>query len=162
MTNIIDNTYTALANTVELHLKEKDYITSYLGRCKSYYGYLKSTAVRLRCTTQIMGITEISWETSQDEEQNQIRLLQKTPTQSPTKNDEWTEQYRVLGEILACCTVCSTLANLPYKKLDLFGDMTYVWTENSSVNGNEKIPSMSNFISPYIIFGKKIMKKCII
>jgi len=43
MTNIIEHTYTALANTGELHLTEKDYSTNYLGRCKSYYAYLKST-----------------------------------------------------------------------------------------------------------------------
>ena len=43
MTNIIENIYTALANTGELGLTEKDYSTNYLGRCKSYYGYLKST-----------------------------------------------------------------------------------------------------------------------
>ena len=41
MTNIIEHTYTALANTGELHLTEKDYSTNYLGRCKSYYAYLK-------------------------------------------------------------------------------------------------------------------------
>ena len=43
MTNIIEHTYTALANTGELHLTEKDYSTNYLGRCNSYYAYLKST-----------------------------------------------------------------------------------------------------------------------
>jgi hypothetical protein len=43
MTNIIEHTYTALANTGELHLTEKDYSTNYLGKCKSYYAYLKST-----------------------------------------------------------------------------------------------------------------------
>ena len=41
--NIIENTYTALANTGELDLTEKEYSTNYLGRCKSYYAYLKST-----------------------------------------------------------------------------------------------------------------------
>ena len=43
MTNIIEHAYTALANTGELRLTEKDYSTNYLGRCKSYYAYLKST-----------------------------------------------------------------------------------------------------------------------
>ena len=43
MTNIIENTYKTLANTGELDLTEKDYSTNYLGRCKSYYAYLKST-----------------------------------------------------------------------------------------------------------------------
>ena len=43
MTNIIENTYKTLANTGELDLTEKEYSTNYLGRCKSYYAYLKST-----------------------------------------------------------------------------------------------------------------------
>ena len=42
MTNIIEHTYKELANTGELRLTEKDYSTNYLGRCKNYYGYLKS------------------------------------------------------------------------------------------------------------------------
>ena len=59
MTNIIEHTYTALANTGELHLTEKDYSTNYLGRCKSYYAYLKttgrqaSTEVLLKLWTQL-------------------------------------------------------------------------------------------------------------
>ena len=43
MTNIIEHTYKELANTGELRLTEKDYSTNYLGRCNSYYAYLKST-----------------------------------------------------------------------------------------------------------------------
>ena len=43
MTNIVEHKYTALANTGELRLTEKDYSTNYLGRCQSYYAYLKST-----------------------------------------------------------------------------------------------------------------------
>ena len=43
MTNIIEHTYKELANTGKLRLTEKDYSTNYLGRCKSYYAYLKST-----------------------------------------------------------------------------------------------------------------------
>ena len=43
MTNIIENTYKTLANTGELDLTEKEYSNNYLGRCKSYYAYLKST-----------------------------------------------------------------------------------------------------------------------
>ena len=43
MTNIIEHTYKELADTGELRLTEKDYSTNYLGRCKSYYAYLKST-----------------------------------------------------------------------------------------------------------------------
>ena len=43
MTNTIEHTYKELANTGELRLTEKDYSTNYLGKCKSYYAYLKST-----------------------------------------------------------------------------------------------------------------------
>ena len=43
MNNIIEHTYTSLANTDELRLTKKDYSMNYLGRCKSDYAYLKST-----------------------------------------------------------------------------------------------------------------------
>ena len=43
MNSIVEITYNDLTNITELNLTEKDYSTLYLGRCKSYYGYLKST-----------------------------------------------------------------------------------------------------------------------
>ena len=43
MTSMIETTCKTLANTGQLDLTEKDYSTRYLGRCKSYYAYLKST-----------------------------------------------------------------------------------------------------------------------
>ena len=43
MTSMIETTYKTLANTGQHDLTEKDYSTKYLGRCKSYYAYLKST-----------------------------------------------------------------------------------------------------------------------
>ena len=116
MTNIIEHTYTALANTGELHLTEKDYSTNYLGRCKSYYAYLKSTG-RQASTEVLLKL----WA--------QLRLAEKqAKTRNKTKYDFIKKHQpnnlqktaselsnRVLGELLARCTVCSTPANPPYK-----------------------------------------------
>ena len=116
MTNIIEHTYTALANTGELHLTEKDYSTNYLGRCKSYYGYLQSTG-RKASTDVLLKF----WA--------QLRLAEKqAKTRNKTKYDFFKKHQpshlhktgselsnKVLGEILSRCTVCSTPANLPYK-----------------------------------------------
>ena len=116
MTNIIENTYTALANTGELRLTEKDYSTNYLGRCKSYYAYLKSTG-RQASTEVLLKL----WA--------QLRLAEKqATTKNKTKYDFFKKHQpshlqktaselsnRVLGELLARCTVFSTPANPPYK-----------------------------------------------
>ena len=116
MTNIIENTYTALANTGELRLTEKDYSTNYLGICKSYYAYLKSTG-RQASTDVLLKL----WA--------QLRLAEKhATTRNKPKYDFFFKTQpnnlqktaselsnKVLGEILGRCTVCSTPANPPYK-----------------------------------------------
>ena len=116
MNNIIEHTYTALANSDELHLTEKDYSTNYLGRCKSYYAYLKST-VRQASTDVLLKL----WA--------QLRLAEKqAKTRNKTKYDFFKKHQpnnlqktaselsnKVLGEILGRCTVCSTPVNQPYK-----------------------------------------------
>ena len=116
MTNIIEHTYKELADTGELHLTEKDYSTNYLGRCKSYYAYLKSTG-RQASTDVLLKL----WA--------QLRLAEKqAKTRYKTKYDFFFKTQpnhfqktaselsnKVLGEILARCTVCSTPANPPYK-----------------------------------------------
>ena len=79
MTNIIEHTYKELANTGELRLTEKDYSTNYLGRCKSYYAYLKSTGrqastdVLLKLWAQL----RLAEKQAKTRNKNQIRLLQK-------------------------------------------------------------------------------------
>ena len=116
MTNIIEHTYTALANTGELHLTEKDYSTNYLGRCKSYYAYLKCTG-RQASTDVLLKL----WA--------QLRLAEKqAKTRNKTKYDFFKKHQpshlqktarkmsnKVLGEVLARCTVCCTPANPPCK-----------------------------------------------
>ena len=116
MTNIIEHTYKELANTGELRLTEKDYSTNYLGRCKSYYAYLKSTG-RQASTDVLLKL----WA--------QLRLAEKqAKTRNKTKYDFFKKHQpshlqktaselinEVLGELLAGCTVCSTPANSLYK-----------------------------------------------
>ena len=116
MTNTIEHTYKELANTGELRLTEKDYSTNYLGRCKSYYAYLKSTG-RQASTDVLLKL----WA--------QLRLAEKqAKTRNKTKYDFFKKHRpshlqktacelsnKVLGEILGRCTVCSTPTNPPYK-----------------------------------------------
>jgi len=116
MTNIIEHTYTALANTGELRLTEKDYSTNYLGRCKSYYAYLKSTGrqastdVLLKLWAKLRLAEKQANMKSKTKyaffKKHQPNNFQKTASELSNK---------VLGEILARCTVCSTPANPPYK-----------------------------------------------
>ena len=70
MTNIIEHTYTALANTGELRLTDNDYSINYLGRCKCYYDHLKST-----CKQQSTEVLLQLW--------TQLRLAEK---EQKTKN----------------------------------------------------------------------------
>ena len=116
MTNIIEHTYRELANKGELCLTEKDYSTNYLGRCKSYYAYLKSTG-RQASTDVLLKL----WA--------QLRLAEKqAKTRNKTKYDFFKKHQpsrlqktaselsnKVLGELLVSCTVCSRPANPPYK-----------------------------------------------
>jgi len=116
MTNIIENTYKELANTGELHLTEKDYSTNYLGRCKSYYAYLKSTGKQASTDVLLKLWAQLRLAEKQANKKSKTKYdffkkhppshLQKTATELSNK---------VLGEILARCTVCSTPANPPYK-----------------------------------------------
>ena len=116
MTNIIEHTYTALANTGELRLTEKDYSTNYLGRCKSYYGYLKCTGRQASTDVLLKLWAKLRLAEKQAKTRNKTKYdffkkhrpshLQKTASELSNK---------VLGELLARCTVCSTPANPPYK-----------------------------------------------
>ena len=116
MTNIIEHTYKELANIGELRLTEKDYSTNYLGRCKSYYAYLKSTGrqastdVLLKLWAQLRLAEKQANKKSKTKydffKKHQPNNLQKTASELSNK---------VLGELLARCTVCSTPANPLYK-----------------------------------------------
>ena len=116
MTNIIEHTYTALANTGELHLTEKDYSTNYLCRCKSYYAYLKSTGrqasteVLLKLWTQLRKAEKEA--KTKNESKNSFSKKTKTNQLQKTANEM---SNKVLGELQARCTVCCTLVNPPCK-----------------------------------------------
>ena len=107
-TNIIENTYTALANTGELHLTEKDYSTNYLGRCKSYFGYLKSTG-RQASTDVLLKL----W--------TQLRLAEKkAKVKDSTKNNfskkTRPSQLQIIANEMSKKVLCELLTR--YKKLD--------------------------------------------
>ena len=119
MTNIIENTYKTLANTGEHDLTEKDYSTKYLGRCKSYYAYLKSTgkqastAVLLKLWAQLR-LAENQAKTKNESKHDFFKKPQ--PNQFQKTARKMSEQ--VLDEILARSTVCRTPANPPCNQLD--------------------------------------------
>ncbi len=112
MTNIIEHTYTALANTGELHLTEKDYSTNYLGRCKSYYAYLKSTGkqpsteVLLQLWTQLR-LAEKQEKTKNKSKQSFFKKRQPNQFQKATRE----MSNKVLDELLARSTVICTPPN---------------------------------------------------
>ena len=115
MTNIIENTYKTLANTGELDLTEKDYSTKYLGRCKSYYAYLKSTG-RQASTDVLMRLWTNLRLAEKRGERRGFRLKKPQPNQFQKTARKMSEQ--VLDEMLARSTVCRTPANPPCNQLD--------------------------------------------
>ena len=116
MTNIIETTYKTLANTGQHDLTEKEYSTKYLGRCKSYYAYLKSTG-RQASTDVLLKLWAQLKKAEQEANPNhtskqfffkkhQPNHLQKTARKMSNK---------VLGEVLTRCTVSCTPVNPPSK-----------------------------------------------
>ena len=119
MTNIIENTYKTLANTGELDLTEKDYSTKYLGRCKSYYAYLKSTGkqastdVLLKLWAQLRLAEKKG---TKEKSRRGFRFKKTKPNQFQKTARKMSEQ--VLEEMLARSTVCRTPANPPCNQLE--------------------------------------------
>ena len=119
MTNIIEHAYTALANTGELHLTEKDYSTNYLGRCKSYYAYLKSTGkqpstdVLLKLWAQL----KVNETLGKDKNDGKYYFFKKP---QPNQLQKITREMsnKVLDELLARSTVCRTPPNPSYNQLN--------------------------------------------
>ena len=109
MNNIIEHTYKELANTGELHLTEKDYSTNYLGRCKSYYAYLKSigrqvsTEVLLKLWAQLKA-TERLGKTKNESKHYFFKKRQPNQFQKTTLE----MSNKVLDELLARSTVSCT------------------------------------------------------
>ena len=116
MTNIIEHTYTALANTGELRLTEKDYSTNYLGRCKSYYAYLKSSGKQPSTEVLLQLWTQLRLAEKQEKTKNKSKhyfFKKRQPNQFQKATREMSN--KVLDELLARSTVCSTPAN-PHSK----------------------------------------------
>ena len=117
MTNIIEHTYTALANTGELRLTEKDYSTNYLGRCKSYYAYLKSTGKQPSTEVLLQLWAQLRLAEKQEKTKNKHSFLKKRqPNQFQKTTLEMSN--KVLDELLARSTVCCTPINPSYNQLN--------------------------------------------
>ena len=119
MTNIIEHTYTALANTGELRLTEKDYSTNYLGRCKSYYAYLKSTGKQpsTEVLLQLWAQLRLAEKKGTKEKSRRgFRFKKRQPNQFQKTARKMSKQ--VFDEVLARSTVCRTPANPPCNQLD--------------------------------------------
>ena len=119
MTNIIEHTYTALANTGELRLTEKDYSTNYLGRCKSYYAYLKSTGKQPSTEVLLQLWAQLRLAEKQVKTKNKSKhyfFKKRQPNQFQKTARKMSEQ--VLDEMLARSTVCRTPANPPCNQLE--------------------------------------------
>ena len=112
MTNIIEHTYTALANTGELRLTEKDYSTNYLGRCKSYYAYLKSTGKQPSTEVLLQLWAQLRLAEKQEKTKNKSKhyfFKKRQPNQFQKATREVSN--KVLDELLARSTVSCTPVN---------------------------------------------------
>ena len=112
MTNIIENTYKTLANTGELRLTEKEYSTNYLGRCKSYYAYLKSTGKQPSTEVLLQLWTQLRLAEKQEKTKNKSKhyfFKKRQPNQFQKTTREMSN--KVLDELLARSTVSCTPVN---------------------------------------------------
>ena len=119
MTNIIETTYKTLANTGELDLTEKEYSTNYLGRCKSYYAYLKSTGKQASTDVLLKLWAQLRLAERKDTKEKSrrgFRFKKHQPNQLPKTARKMSEQ--VLDEVLARSTVCRTPAKPPCNQLE--------------------------------------------
>ena len=109
MTNIIETTYKTLANTGELDLTEKDYSTNYLGRCKSYYAYLKSTGKQPSTEVLLQLWAQLRLAEKQEKTKNKSKhyfFKKRQPNQFQKATREMSN--KVLDELLARSTVSCT------------------------------------------------------
>ena len=112
MTNIFENTYTALANTGELDLTEKEFSTNYLGRCKSYYAYLKSTGKQPSTEVLLQLWAQLRLAEKQEKTKNESKhyfFNKRQPNQFQKTTREMSN--KVLDELLARSTVSCTPPN---------------------------------------------------
>ena len=119
MTNIIETTYKTLANTGELDLTEKEYSTNYLGRCKSYYAYLKSTGKQPSTEVLLQLWTQLRLAEKQEKTKNKSKhyfFKKRQPNQFQKTTLEMSN--KVLDELIARSTVCCTPPNPPCNQLN--------------------------------------------
>ena len=119
MTNIIEHAYTALANTGELSLTEQDYSTNYLGRCKSYYAYLKSTGKQPSTEVLLQLWAQLRLAEKQGRTKNQTKYTffkKRQPNQFQKTTREMSN--KVLDELIARSTVSCTPPNPSYNQLN--------------------------------------------
>ena len=112
MTNIIENTYKTLANTGELDLTEKEYSTNYLGRCKSYYAYLKSTGKQPSTEVLLQLWAQLRLAEKQVKTKNKSKhyfFKKRQPNQFQKTTREMSN--KVLDELIARSTVSCTPPN---------------------------------------------------
>ena len=119
MTNMIETTCKTLANTGELDLTEKEYSTNYLGRCKSYYAYLKSTGKQPSTEVLLQLWTQLRLaEKKGTKEKSRRGFRFKKPQPNQFQKTARKMSNKVLDEVLARSTVCRTPANPPCNQLD--------------------------------------------
>ena len=112
MTNIIEHTYTALANTGELRLTDNDYSINYLGRCKCYYDHLKSTCKQQSTEVLLQLWTQLRLAEKQEKTKNKSKqafFKKRQPNQFQKATREMSN--KVLDELLARSTVSCTPPN---------------------------------------------------
>ena len=112
MTNIIENTLKTLANTGELDLTEKEYSTNYLGRCKSYYAYLKSTGKQPSTEVLLQLWAQLRLAEKQEKTKNKSKhyfFKKRQPNQFQKATREMSN--KVLDELLERSTVSCTPPN---------------------------------------------------
>ena len=119
MTSMIETTCKTLANTGEHDLTEKDYSTRYLGRCKSYYAYLKSTGRQASTDVLLKLWAQLRLAEKKGTKENSrrgFRFKNTKPNQFQKTARKMSE--RALEEVLVRSTVCRTPANPPCNQLD--------------------------------------------
>ena len=119
MTNIIETTCKTLANTGQHDLAEKDHSINYLGRCKSYYAYLKSTGRQVSTDVLLKLWAQLRLAERKDTKEKSrrgFRFKKPQPNQLPKTARKMSEQ--VLDEMLARSTVCRTPANPSCNQLE--------------------------------------------
>ena len=119
MTSMIETTCKTLANTGQHDLTEKEYSTRYLGSCKSYYAYLKSTGKQASTDVLLKLWAQLRLAEKQAKTKNEGKHdFFKKPQPNQFQKTARKMSERVLEEVLVRSTVCRTPANPSCNQLD--------------------------------------------